>query len=248
MDSCDGLQSNCAIYTGRLLGSDTASATEVFEMVEDWLATQNGSLLDGTLSVDPDCPLQRLSPSDTACSAYNIISPPDDNKDDITLAQLLIISVASVLVTVVICSIITISALCVCRSRGAKKDESLVSSTYAQPVIEDNQRHYSVIVQGNPSYGRSHSKYVRAQHNPSQNGELNNTITSRNSNGSSHTHQLSEVEQHQMMQSTYTMTQPRRNASETTSTGYVDIYSSSEYSNDNIFADTSVSYLSITHT
>ena len=34
MDMCDS-QTNCAIYTGRLLGSDTASATEVFKMVED---------------------------------------------------------------------------------------------------------------------------------------------------------------------------------------------------------------------
>ena len=120
MDSCDHSQSNCAIYTGRLLGSDTASATGVFEMVEEWLATQNGSLLNGTLSVDPDCPLRLLSPSDRACSIYtwkNISSPwdnVDDNTSELTLAQLLLITVASGVITVIICSIIIVSALCVC--------------------------------------------------------------------------------------------------------------------------------------
>ena len=243
-------QSNCAIYTGRLLGSYIASASEVFEMVEDWLTTQNGSLLNGTLSIDPDCPLRRLSPSDTACSVYANIIPPDDDKDDhITLVHLLIISIASILVTIIIYSIIIVSALCVCRSRKAKKDNSLMSSTYAYPIMEDNQRHYSIIVQGNPSYGPSRDKDTRTQQYSSRN-ELqnnNNIIINGNFIGSHTAHQLSEVISDQQ-QVTQSMIQPRRDSSETTSSGYVDIYSSSEYCNGNISpSDISASYLSITH-
>ena len=242
MESC-GSQSNCAIYTGRLLGSDTASATEVFEMVEDWLATQNGSLLNGALSIDPDCPLPRLSPSDAACSTCNKIIPSDDDHDgDVTLAQLLLISITSASVTVIVCSVIAVSAVCICRSRKEKKNNSLMSSIYAQPELEGNQRHYSIVVQSNPSYGHGKDRLKQC---PSWNSELqNNTITNGSSIGSSEV-----TSGDHMTQSTYTMIRPRRDTSATTSSGYVDVCSSSEYCiNDISSTDTSVSYLSITHT
>ena len=246
VDSCDCSQSNCAIYTGRLLGSDTASAIEAFEIVKEWLATQNGLLLNGTLSVDPDCPLRLLSPSDTACSTWKIISLPRDNADDdntseLTLAQLLIITVASGVITVIICSIIIVSALCVCISHKPKKDNLLTSSTYAQPQVkQDDQRHYSIVVQKNQSYNHALSK-------PHQyhNSELQNTYTNGNSIGS-------YSDPQQVTQSKFTTVQSKRprNASENTSTEYEDIYSSGEYCNvDDIIPDPlSVSYLSITQT
>ena len=187
MDLCDS-QTNCAIYTGRLLGSDTASATEVFEMVEDWLATQNGSLLNGTLSIDPNCPLRRYSPSDSAYSTPNS-SPPsndddDDDDDDEFKAMMLVIIFASALVIVIICSGIIICAVCVCRSRKTKKEDlpmsSNVSSTQAQSLVkEDNERHYSIIVDDNPSYGNS----LIAQQNCA---ELQNITVA---NGNSHVYQ-----------------------------------------------------------
>ena len=246
IDSCDRSQSNCAIYTGRLLGSDTASATEVFEMVEEWLATQNGSLLNGTLSIDPDCPLRLPSPSDTACSTWKKFSSPRDNADDddtseLTLAQLLVITIASGVITVIICFIVIVSALCVCISHKPKKDDPLTSSTYAQPLVKpDDQRHYSIVVQKNQSYNHSHGK---PQWNHSS--ELQNTYTNEDSIG------LCSDPQ-QMTQSTFTTMQPEkpRNASETASTDYEDIYLSGEYCNvDDIIPDPlSVSYLSITQT
>ena len=236
MDSCDHSQSNCAIYNGRLLGSDTASATEVFEMVEEWLATQNGSLLNGTLSVDPDCPLRLLSPSDTACSTWTNISSPCDKE-----LTLLIITVSSGVITVAVYSIIIVSTLCVCILHKPKKDDLLTSSAYSQPLVtQDDQHHYSLVVQKNPSYDHSNSRPCL-----NHSSELQNTITYGNSIGLHSNPQ-------QVMQSTFTTTQPKRpsNASETTSTGYVDINSSGEYCNaDSIIPDSSsVSYLSITQT
>ena len=247
IDSCNRPQLNCAIYTGRLLGSDTASATEVFEMVEEWLATQNGSLLNDTLSVDPDCPLRLLSPSDTACSTWSNISSPRDNANDddtteLTLAQLLAIAVASGVITVIICFLVIVSALYVRRSRKPKKDDLLTFSTYALPLVkQDDQRHYSVVVQKNPSYDPS---LTRPHLNHST--EMQNAIFNGNTIDSHSDPQQEET------QSAFETIQPikPRNASEATSTGYVEIYSSGEYCNaDNITPDSlSALYLSVTQT
>ena len=240
VDSCDRSQSNCAIYTGRLLGSDTASATKVFEMVEEWLATQNGSLLNGTLSVDPDCPLRLPSPSDRVCSTWKNISSTQDDADDDDKSELtlLLIIVASGVIIVILCSIIIVCAFCVRRSRKPKKSDLQMSSieTYALPLVkQDDERHYSVVVQKNPSYDHSLStSYLNHC------TEIQNTI----SNGSSiDSHSDSQQEE----QSTFTTMHPKRprNASETTSTGYVEMYSSGEYCN----ADSlTASYLSVTQT
>ena len=159
MDLCADSKSNCAIYTGRLLGSDTASATKVFEMVEEWLAIQNGSLMNGTPRVDPNCTLGRFSPSDPGCS-YSIpndISQPKDEDDDDDVdkfaLKMAIVGLASALVSVITWSIVIICAVYLCRSCKTKKEESISSSTYPEPlVVQDNERHYSVIVHGNPSY------------------------------------------------------------------------------------------------
>ena len=243
MDLCDS-QTNCAIYTGRLLGSDTASATEVFKMVEDWLATQNGSLLNGELSIDPDCPLRRFSPSDPACSTPNNSPPSDDDDDDDDdnnkLTTVIIIILASSLVTMIICSIIIICVMCACRSHKTKKEDPLSSETYTQPLVkEDNERHYSVIVRDNPSYDWCHGNNVRTQQNSV---ELQNTAVT---NGNSHADQPSDQ---QVTQSIYTMAR-----SDTfTSSGYVECHTSSstEYwnENENGIPKPIPSYLSIIHT
>ena len=157
IDSCGHSQSNCAIYTGRLLGSDTASATEVFEMIEEWLATQNGSLLSGTLRVDPDCPLRLLSPSDTACSSVMSNSANESSDNDDTqveeIIQMLAIGIGSGL-AIIICAVI--SCVCVYAMRKKiRKNKPSSSNT------EDNeQRHYSVIVERNPSYNRHRGKMI----------------------------------------------------------------------------------------
>ena len=244
-DLCDS-QTNCAIYTGRLLGSDTASATEVFEMVEDWLATQNGSLLNGTLSIDPNCPLRRYSPSDSACSTPNS-SPPssdDDDDDDKFKAMMLVIIFASALVIVIICSGIIICAVCVCRSRKTKRKDlpvsSTASSTQARPLVkEDNERHYSIIVDGNPSYGNS----LIALQNCA---ELQNTTVA---NGNSHIYQPlgMNTNQQQVTQSPSTMAWPETSSS----SGYVGSHlSTTEYCNEheNGIPKPTPSYLSIIHT
>ena len=241
VDSCDGSESNCAIYTGRLLGSDTASATEVFKMVEKWLATQNGSILNGTLSVDPDCPLRLPSPSDTACSTWKNISVPRDDAgdDDKSELILLLILVTSGVITVMLCFIIIMCALCVRRSRKPKKSDLRTASiaTYALPLVkQDDRRHYSVVVQKNPSYDHNLS---RSHLNHST--EIQNIIINENSIDS-------HSDPQQVTQSTFTTVQPKRPRTETTSTGYVDIYSSGEYCNvDNITSDSlTTSYLSVT--
>lgn len=169
MNLCDP-QSNCAIYTGRLLGSDEASATEVFEMVQDWLASQNGSVLNGALSVDPNCPLRRLSPSDAACSALlnNSMEEQEenmssDNRNVIEVIQMLVIGIGSGL-AIIVCSLIT----CVCvRTLHKKIIKKRVSSSETDSKIlsymqssDTQQRHYSVIVERNPSYNRHHNKEV----------------------------------------------------------------------------------------
>ena len=257
MDLCADSKSNCAIYTGRLLGFDDASATEVFEMVEEWLAIQNGSLMNGTLIVDPNCTLRRLSPSDPACS-YSIpnnINPPkeenDDDGDNFAIAMV-IVGLASALASVITWSIVIICAVCLCRSCKTMKEESISSSTYPEPlVVQDNERHYSIIVDGNPSY---HGNNVRVHQKSSQKIELQEvTVTNGNSSGS-HGHQLTEVntDQQPVTQSIYTLPRPERNVSETTSNGYVDCYPSSSLQyyneNENVFPTYGEPYLSIIHT
>ena len=238
IDLCDP-QSNCAIYTGRILGSDTASATQVFKMVEDWLAIQNGSLLNGTLTVDPDCPLRRLSPRDTPCStpAADSNASPPSNGESSDLLMLLVISLAGGLLTTLICCTVIVCAVCsVCRSR-VKKEDLLKSPMYAQPLVaQSDQRHYSIVVQGNPSYDK-----VRSH----PNGELQEVTVANNDSAGSH--QQSEDTQ----QVTQTTTRPA-NALGSTSSAYVDYSPSSlNYWNedDNIFhSNRSATYLSITHT
>ena len=254
MDLCADSKSNCVIYTGRLLGSDTGSATEVFEMVEEWLAIQNGSLMNGTLSVDPNCTLRRLSPSDPACSYIipNDISPPkddDDNDGDNFAITMVIVGLASALVSVITWSIVIICAVYLCRSCKTKKQESISSSTYAQPlVVQDNEQHYSVIVHSNPSY---HGNNVRVHQKSSHKIELQE-VTNGNSSGS-HAHQPTEMNtnQQQMTQSIYVLPRSERNISETTSNDYVDCYPSSlQYwnENENVFPRPGKPYLSIIHT
>ena len=184
MESC-GSQSNCAIYTGRLLGSDTASATEVFEMVEDWLATQNGSLLNGALSIDPDCPLPRLSPSDAACSYPNITSDNTTGGDESTVEEneassdtqgtdglkMLAVGFASgfaiIICAVLICAGVYKSSKLM---KGKKTDALTYSESEARltPFLQtpfqqtaDVQRHYSVIVERNPSYNCHHNNVIK---------------------------------------------------------------------------------------
>ena len=261
MDLCADSKSNCAIYTGRLLGSDNASATEVFEMVEEWLAIQNGSLMNGTLSVDPNCTLRRLSPSDPACS-YSIpidINPPKDEDDDDDddggdnfAITMVIVCLASALVSVITWSIVIICAVCLCRSCKTKKEESISSSTYAEPLVaQDNKQHYSVIVHSNPSY---HGNNVRLHQKSSQKNELQEvTVTNGNSSGS-HAHQPTGIntDQQRMTQSIYALPQSATNISETTSNGYVDCnpLSSLQYcnENENVFPRPGKPYLSIIHT
>ena len=181
MESCDSL-SNCAIYTGRLLGSDTASATEVFEMVGDWLATQNGSLLNGTLSIDPDCPLQRLSPNDAVCSYPNITSdnttggsesPVEENEASSGTDGLKMLAVgfasgfAIIICAVLICTGVYKSSKLIKR----KKTDALThieSEERLTPFLQtpfqqtaDVQRHYSVVVERNPSYNRHHNNVIK---------------------------------------------------------------------------------------
>ena len=258
MDLCANSKSNCVIYTGRLLGSDNASATEVFEMVEEWLAIQNGSLMNGTLSVDPNCTLRRLSPSDPACS-YSIpndINPPkdeDDDDDGDNFAIIIVIaSLASALVSVITWSIVIICAVYLCRSCKTKKEESISSLTYPEPlVVQDNERHYSIIVDGNPSYD---GKNARVHQKSSQKIELQKvTVTNGNSSGS-HAHQPTgmNTDQQLMTQSIYALPQSERNISETTSNGYEDCYPSSSLQywneNENVFPRPGKPYLSIIHT
>ena len=257
MDLCADSKSNCAIYTGRLLGSDTASATEVFEMVEEWLAIQNGSLLNGTLSVDPNCTLRRLSPSDPACS-YSIpidINPPKDedaDDDDKFAVILVIVGLAGGLALVITWSIVIICAVCLCRLCKTRMEESMSSSTYPGPlVVQDNERHYSVIVDGNASYDDNN---VRVHQKSSQKIEMQEvTVTNGNSSGS-HACQTTEVntDQQRMTQSIYTLPQSERNVSETTSNGHEDCYPSSspQYwnENENVSSRLGESYLPIIHT
>ena len=254
MDTCADSKSNCAIYTGRLLGSDTTSATDVFEMVKEWLAIQNGSLMNGTLSVDPNCTLRRFSPSDPACSysiPYNISIPKDKDDDDGDnfSIKMAIVGLASALVLVITWSIVIICAVYLCRSCKTKKEESISLSTYPEPlVVHDNERHYSVIVHGNPSYDGNN---VRVHHELSQKIELQEvTVTNGNSSGS-HAHQPTgmNTDQQLMTQSIYTLPQSESNISETSSNGYEDCYPSSSLQywneNENVLPRPGKPYLSI---
>ena len=163
-DLCDS-QTNCAIYTGRLLGSDTASATEVFEMVENWLATQNGSLLNGALSIDSECPLRRSSPSDSACTSATSNSEEQNSSNDktepIEVIQMLAIGFGSGL-AIIICSFVSCACVCLIRkklkNRNSSDTESKVLSYTSSQDIQ--QRHHSVVVERNPSYNRHHRKAI----------------------------------------------------------------------------------------
>ena len=155
IDLCDP-QSNCAIYTGRILGSDTASATQVFKMVEDWLAIQNGSLLNGTLTVDPDCPLRRLSPRDTPCSPVPTNSRSNDNKQPIEVIRMFAIGLGSG-IAIIAFSLIICTCVCVIHKKIMKKKAAESTMLSSQ---DTHQRHYSVAIERNPSYNRHHSKVV----------------------------------------------------------------------------------------
>ena len=226
-------------------------------MVEEWLAIQNGSLMNGTLSVDPNCTLRRLSPSDPACSYIipNDISPPkdeDDDDGDNFAITVVIVGLASALVSVITWSIVIICAVCLCRSCKTKKEESISSSTYPEPLaVQDNERHYSIIVHSNPSYdGNS----VRVHQKCAQKIELQEvTVTNGNSSGS-HAHQPTGMNtgQQLMTQSIHTLPQSKNNVSETTSNGYEDCYPSSSLQywneNENVLPRPGKPYLSIIHT
>ena len=190
VDSCDRSQSNCAIYTGRLLGSDTASATKVFEMVEEWLATQNGSLLNGTLSVDPNCSLRLLSPSDTACSSPNNDNTTVDNNSSTEENEpgsnglftdgikMLAIGFAGGL-GIIICLVCTCACLLkLCKMKKKKPNALTYSENQARltPFLQtdaDAQRHYSVVVEHNPCYDRHHKNAIKPFYTP--NGRTSST-------------------------------------------------------------------------
>ena len=186
IDLCDP-QSNCAIYTGRILGSDTASATQVFKMVEDWLTIQNGSLLNGALIVDPDCPLRRLSPSDTVCSFSDTVSTTDDNSTEedstteevdptenevtgnrqgVQVIQMLAIGFGSGF-GVIICTVIICACVYKLRKMKNKKSDALSysqSQARLSPFLQtsdDAQRHYSVVIERNPSYHHHRNNAVK---------------------------------------------------------------------------------------
>ena len=184
MDMCDS-QTNCAIYTGRLLGSDIASATEVFKMVEDWLATQNGSLLNGTLSVDPNCPLRLSSPSDTVCGFNSGITDSDISTDDessssvseiIDVIKMLAIGIGSGF-GVIICAVIVCVCTCKLRKKLRRKEKSNTifseSGTRHAPFLQtqDTQRHYSIVIERNPSYSR-HRKTAIKQFDKANDNQL----------------------------------------------------------------------------
>jgi len=180
VDLCD-LQSNCAIYTGRLLGSNEASTNQVFEMVQDWLDSQNGSVLNGRLSVDPNCPLRRLSPSDMVCSFSDNtitsdnpteqVNPSEESQSSsdrqaIEVIEMLAIGFGSGF-GIIICAVIV--CVCVYKSRKIKRKKSTISLTYSEsearltPFLQpsDPQRHYSVVVERNPSYHCHRSNFIK---------------------------------------------------------------------------------------
>ena len=177
MDMCDS-QTNCAIYTGRLLGSDTASATEVFKMVEDWLVTQNGSLLNEELNIDPDCPLRLSSPSDTVCTISDISTDDESSKNSefIEVIKMLSIGVGSGF-GVIICAVIICVCTCKLRKKLRRKEKLdaiyIESGTRHTPFLEtqDTQRHYSIVIERNPSYHR-HRKTAIKQFDKANDNQL----------------------------------------------------------------------------
>ena len=166
MELCDNQQSNCAIYTGRILNTEVATASELFEQVEIWLSAQNCSLLEGALAVDSTCPLRRLSPSDSACSDFS--DDEDDESSDseaIDVVKMVGIGFGSGL-AIIVCSLL----ICVCVSitfkRKQNKSDSLTlseSNPNLSPFLVESPtgRHYSVVLDRNPSYNRHHGKVVK---------------------------------------------------------------------------------------
>ena len=169
MDLCADSKSNCVIYTGRLLGSDNASATEVFEMVKGWLAIQNGSLMNGTLSVDPNCTLRHFSPSDTNPSNKDDV-PIEENESG-GVKQKVIESIEMLAVGfgsgfgIIICVVL----ICVCgfKLRKRTKPNTVTYSeneTRLTPFLQtsdDAQRHYSIVLERNPSYNRYYNNAIK---------------------------------------------------------------------------------------
>ena len=170
MELCDDQQSNCAVYTGRILSSDMATASELFEQVEVWLSAQNGSLLNGALAVDSSCPLRRLSPSDSVCS--NFSDSEDDSKDDsedetsdqeaIDIIKMVGIGFGSGF-AIVVCSL----CICVCVSKRKRNKPDTLTLSDSNPnlspflVASPTGRHYSIILDTNPSYNHHHGNVVK---------------------------------------------------------------------------------------
>ncbi|XP_065905296.1 uncharacterized protein [Dysidea avara] len=164
MELCDDQQSNCAVYTGRILSSDMATASELFEQVEVWLSAQNGSLLNGALAVDSSCPLRHLSPSDSVCS--NLSDSEDDSEyetsdqEAIDIIEMVGIGFGIGLVAIIVCSL----CICVCVSKRKQNKPDTLTLANSNPnlspflVASPTDRHYS---ETNPSYNRHHGKVVK---------------------------------------------------------------------------------------
>jgi len=173
LELCDDQQPNCAIYTGRILSTDMASSSELLEQVEVWLSAQNGSLLGGALAVDSSCPLRRLSPSDSVCTNFSSSTAEDgtgsetsdDEEGAADILKMIGVGFGSGL-AIIICSLLV--CVCVgmcCKKRQSKPDALTMSESNPNlsPFLVDspNSRHYSVVLDRNPSYNRHHGKVVK---------------------------------------------------------------------------------------
>ena len=124
-------------------------------------------------------------------------------------------------------------------------------SSYAQAlVIQDNQKHQSIILQDNPSYDHLHSNAAIPHQNSSQNSELQEvTVANGNSTGSHDAACQPSGDQQHVTQSTntYSMIRSKREAlASSTYSGYVEYQLPSPiYHRAN--PNPSVSYLTITH-
>jgi len=139
-----------------------ATASELFEQVEIWLSAQNGSLFEGALVVDSTCPLRRLSPSDSACSNFSDTKDESSDREAISIIKMVGIGFGSGL-AIIVCSLL----ICVCVSISCKRKRSKPkmltlseSDPNLSPFLVDG-RHYSIVLDKNPSYNRHHGKVVK---------------------------------------------------------------------------------------